>query len=170
MLFSLYAKSAGAKFESIEEDSDWRETVLLSAKKAGLDDLPKFESQVVYCRRLENLYSVTSELVCHYELSQFHALPWDFVYVDGPTNWSSRSHSEGYCADPDMTLPNVDTALLSHRPSVIVIDGRRSTVRYLVRTGLFEEYKVSLSRKYMELALHEPLFRNPYHTIFVGCK
>ncbi len=166
VLFSLYAKSAGAEFVSIEEDSDWRETVLLSAKKANLKSLHNFASQVLYCRRLEDLDSVANELVCHYELSQFHAQSWDLVYVDGPTNWSHRSHFEFYCADPDGTLPNADTALLSHRPSVVIIDGRRSTVRYLIRKGLFVGKRVSLSRKYLPLAWHEPLFRGPYHTIF----
>lgn len=87
--------------------------------------------------------------------------------MDGPTNWVHENEVSGHVQDPENTLPNIDVVLLEQLPKLIVIDGRRSSIRYLLESDKFDDYKIFLSRKYYEKSQWDnvPMYKHPYHTI-----
>jgi hypothetical protein len=91
------------------------------------------------------------------------------AYVDGPTNWVQASKewiSDGF--DPYNLLPNSDVTFMHKIPKFVVIDGRRSSIKYFLKSDHFRHYSIILSSKYRNLhnnfgqkySYHTVLFRD----------
>lgn len=81
---------------------------------------------------------------------------FDLAYVDGPTSWSRYQQN--------VNLPNIDVISLVEQPNLILIDGRRPTVKYLVLDEAFDQFEISLAAKFAWLwgGVVSP---SRYHTI-----
>jgi hypothetical protein len=93
---------------------------------------------------------------------------FDLVYVDGPTNNTKGLDIEGKIWDPKGTIANVDVEKLLDRgdlPKLIVVDGRRSTVRRIIKKyGHLYSYR--LKSEYHQGLGHIDL-RYQYHSVFI---
>lgn len=166
ILFHLYSVDRNIKFVSLEEDEAWRDSVCLAAKIVGLTSYGDLRNQVKLGVRIQKEDQIEKEIICHFEVSHIHSIPFDFVYIDGPTNWLHAGGVSGFISDSQNTLPNADVSLLKSLPKIVLIDGRRSTIRYIIRRNILDNYFISLSRKYSHITFLTLVKRHPYHTIF----
>jgi hypothetical protein len=103
----------------------------------------------------------TGELVSSYSIPQeIIEAQFDLAYVDGPTSWIQSEITEGVSVrDRERLIPNITVLELIARPEIIIIDGRRATVSYLIEKGGFREVRIGLRGVYRR----QPRIR-PYHT------
>jgi hypothetical protein len=151
------------RFTTVEESPQWH--AMLQTY------LEPFPGSVTSIHADRVVTTRDGEPVVHYQLD--HSKPFDFVYVDGPSN-----KVEGLPADlarraleldPDGRLANVDVEMmwsLGIFPKMIVIDGRRSTVARLMRTS-GNRYDVYLKSSYVNRALGRMPEYELHHTVMV---
>ncbi len=161
LLFAKYCKLI-----SLEEDLYWLDKYKSHLYKNFL--IP----QMLKKRLGESLYlalrvekCLSGEPVATYEsVLDWKSQEFDLVYIDGPTNWVRNPELNCSAKDPQGSLPCISVIELSKKPKVIVVDGRRATVAYLINSGAFESYGLYLKGVYSE---HTKI--SPYHSIFTSC-
>jgi hypothetical protein len=159
LLFNKYVE----RFISIEESESWAKHYLQMLKSISWFpslkvNVKKLNIQVL--SRLEFL-DTTGELVCSYTMpdSLIHT-EYELVYIDGPTSWIQNTiHGDVFIRDKEKLIPNISILSLSTKPRIILIDGRRATVSYLIEKGNFGEALIDLRGTYRG----QPWVR-PYHT------
>lgn len=148
---------------SLEESPYWLEkyTYHLNRNKLIPRQLKiKLNNSLFLVPRVEKC--VAGEVVATYEsVFDWKSQEFDLVYVDGPTNWLQNDSSNCKIKDPLESLPCFGTLELSKKPKIIVVDGRRATVAFIIKSGIYDDYNITLKGVY-EL---KPKI-NPYHTIF----
>ena len=140
-----------SKFVSLEENEIWRTEVLNASKKIGSKCFESCKTSLIFVPRIETLDSERGILTCHYEFDVGDNY-YEMAYVDGPTNWiqnSKESVSDNH--DPYGLLPNSDIVLMKKEPKFVIIDGRRSTIKYCLLFDRFKKYSINLSNKYQTL-------------------
>jgi hypothetical protein len=152
-------------FVSIEESADWRTHYLKNLKFLkffNTDLYRRVEDSILVAIRREFLDN-NGELVCSYELPENISQHfYELAYVDGPTNWiQSDLESGAYVRDPLRLLPNVSIFELSTLPRIILVDGRRSTVSYILSMERMLNYSLALKGQYFS----PQKFLN-YHSLF----
>jgi hypothetical protein len=159
LLFNKYVD----RFVTVEESNSWAKHYLLMLN--GIRFLPgiranmeKLKIQVL--TRLEFIDS-TGELVSSYEIPpEIIEEKFDLAYIDGPTSWIQTDINENVSIrDRERLIPNITVLELSTLPRMILIDGRRATVSYLIEKGGFGEVQIGLRGLYRK----KPRIR-PYHT------
>ena len=150
------------RFIVLEEDEIWRNKVLNVAKKLNLKGITNLENNYILSKRIERAFWDSkyqmNYLVCHYEKKFYEE--FDFGYVDGPTNWIQNNNPSKFDVyDPDNHIPNIDVSYLKS-VKVIFVDGRRSSVRWILENLVDDETKIVISHKYQMVKFA------PYHTIF----
>ena len=154
----------GGDFETVEEAEDWRQKLLHNmAPFAG-----QFHSR--HAKRV--IATMDGDPVVHYDID--HDKTWDLVYVDGPTNkvadqLGEQQRRRAYDLDSEGRLANADVALMwqaGRFPSMVVVDGRRSTVRFLAERSQ-NRYAIFLRSAYMSRAQGIIPPYNLYHTVFL---
>ena len=159
LLFNKYVE----RFVSIEESESWAKHYLHTLNSIkwlpGLkSNLAKLDIQIL--PRLEYLDS-TGELVCSYEMpDQLIRSEFELIYIDGPTSWiQSKVHHDTFIRDKEKLIPNTSILALFAKPRMILIDGRRATVSYLIEKGNLGNAHIGLRGAYFD----QPRVR-PYHT------
>lgn len=162
---AMFSKLAGDKifFQTTDELKWWLEKLF--------DSLPnslKLKVNAILAKT--KVDKVESELVISYDTA--HDRYFDFIYVDGPYNEGPKILSSERLVevkDPHgKHLPNYDTELLWENgvyPKIIVIDGRRSTVRRLILKGV-KHYRIYLKSAYSR-PLKEDVNYYLFHTILI---
>lgn len=157
----LFAKHVN--LVSVEESEEW-----LIKYKSDLDQtlfirksLKQRALQSLYlCPRIESV-DESQEKVSSYLLSEtIRNHTFDFAYIDGPTAWEQNKNLVGLIKDPFSSIPNTSILELNSLPTVILIDGRRATISYLMRSNKFLNYHITLKGVYLKRRQV-----NPYHTI-----
>ena len=156
---ALFARLIGADFVTHEESPYWRERLLDAAQ--GLAH--KFN--VILADRV--VEQKDGEAVTCYNFA--HDKYYDLVYVDGPQSTPPEGAENLVIKDPWNGLPNIDVELFWQNnifPKIIVVDGRRPTVRRLIEKCQ-DRYLVHLKTDfYMNMNIpHFAEYR--YHTVFV---
>ena len=131
LLFSSYIGTS-LSFTSLEENESWRQEVLNSAKKLGSKCFEILDTSLILAPRIETIDLNSGILTCRYQYN-FGDSYFEMAYVDGPTNWVQDSHewiSDGF--DPYNLLPNSDITVMHKMPKFVVIDGRRSSIKYFL--------------------------------------
>jgi hypothetical protein len=161
------ALATTAKFISYDASEYWQKKMLNSSK-----DSNKIDARVAEVR----IEEMDGEGVSYFDID--HSLPCDFVYVDGPHAHESSlspddSRRELFATmkilDPTKHIPNVDVELMWKEgiyPKVVMIDGRRATVRRLWQK-LPDGYSVYLKSSYLLSTNMRLMPDYRYHTIFV---
>lgn len=146
----VFAAVHAGRFRSVEQAAGWIEKVAAIAPGA---DVVAADAVVE---------TIDGEPVLRYDID--HAEPFDLVYVDGPANHSGFAD---FAADPEAgSLGCYDIELMWQaglRP-VVVIDGRRSTIRRLVRAAP-DGYRLHLKYELAETVLAAPPDCYLSHTI-----
>jgi hypothetical protein len=159
LLFAKYCKLI-----SLEEDSYWldkykyhlNKNFLIPQKlKLSLSKSLYFTPRVEKCFLGEAV--ATYESVLNWKLGIF-----DAVYIDGPTNWTQDQKLDCKVIDPKGSLPCIGVMELINKPKIIIVDGRRATIAFLIKSGAYDNYNL-----YLKGACEEFTKINPYHTIFV---
>jgi len=100
------------------------------------------------------------EKICSYQTSPIYtSKKFNIAYIDGPTSWIQEEDLNGYLRDPYGTLPNTTVLELLEKPDLIICDGRRSTISYLLDSNQFDHMFIALKGAYYI----RPKV-NPYHT------
>ena len=131
----------------------------LLSKKIALDDkIVCFSSRG---KKFKN------EACSSYKIPQNHNVfkeDYDLVYIDGPT---SKNNTHLKSLDPKNNTPNVDIFKLfnnNYFPKFILIDGRRSSIRLILK-NYHRKYNIYLRHGYQQdLSLNLNTF---YHTILI---
>jgi len=148
---------------SVEESKEW-----LNKYKSDLDQtlfirksLKQKTIQSLYlCPRVESIDEL-QEKVSSFLLSEtIRNHVFDFAYIDGPTSWEQNEDLIGLIKDPYNSIPNTSILELNSLPIVILIDGRRATISYLLRSNKFLNYQIILKGVYQKKSQ-----AGPYHTI-----
>lgn len=118
--------SDAVRFVTVEESGYWQTRML---------DLVGDFSRYMTCVRADRMVdSRNGESVTYYDID--HTKNYDLVYVDGPSA-QPLEHDRGLnIKDPDGLMPNIDVELFwenGQYPRIILIDGRRPTVRRLLQ-------------------------------------
>lgn len=161
---SMFAKLIGNKenFISVEESEYWAERTLKFAGEYSNKMNLICSNRVVEMRDNESCTRYNLE-------SKFYKQYYDMIYIDGPTAKRKESDLDDQLkiSDTKGRMPNVDIEhMIEHGvyPKLIVIDGRRATVRRLI-------HKVSSSYNMILRYFYEhPDYRSGqyfYHTIFI---
>jgi hypothetical protein len=159
ILFHKYVEH----FVSIEESESWAKHYLQML--TSINFLPGLRSIIAKLNLLilprTEFTDFTGELVSSYELSnEISQTQFDLVYIDGPTSWiQTKIKVNVYIRDKARLLPNITVLQLSSVPRIIVIDGRRATVSYLIEKGGFSNSFLGLKGSYLK----QPSVQ-PYHT------
>lgn len=133
ILFHKYIE----RFVSIEEPESWAKHYLQML--TSISFLPDVRSIIAKLNLLllprTEFTDFTGELVSSCELSnEISQTQFDLVYIDGPTSWiQTKIKDNVYIRDKARLLPNITVLQLSSVPRIIVIDGRRATVSYLIK-------------------------------------
>ena len=162
LLFQKYVD----EFISIEESDSWAQNYLNSIKSLNwisrglVQDL---KSVIRVLPRLESL-DASGELTCSYFLpKELAEKNFELVYIDGPTSWiQSAEFVNPIIRDKYETIANTTVLELANKPKLILIDGRRSTISYLIDKGGFENSCIELRGSYQE-----SLAVRPYHTSII---
>ena len=136
-----------------------------AAKKLGPKCLEQLDKSLIYSPRIETRDSRSGTLTCRYQFD-FGDRYFEMAYVDGPTNWVQDSKewiSDGF--GPYNLLPNSDLTFLHKTPKFVVIDGRRSSVKYFLESYRFHQYYITLAAKYCK-QYNNFQRKSNYHTIF----
>jgi hypothetical protein len=148
----------------LEENENWRQKVLKAAKKIDPKCLEQLDKSLIYSPRIETRDSRSGTLTCRYQFD-FGDRSFKMAYVDGPTNRVQASKewiSDGF--DLYNLLPNSDVTFMHKTPKFVVIDGRRSSIKYFLESDSFGRYSIILSSKYRNL--HNNFGRKySYHTV-----
>jgi hypothetical protein len=162
---SMFAKLIDdkEKFISVEENEYWAKRSLAAA---GI-----YAKKMNLIRAARIIVNIDDESCTKYDLpTTFYEKYFDMVYIDGPTAKKMDGDEELYdlkILDKRGFMPNVDIEYHIDRgmlPRIIVIDGRRGTVRRLIYK-LSSSYNIILRYSY-----EHPLARSGkfyYHTIFI---
>ena len=143
VVFARYCARAGAHLSTYEDNPAWVDLVDRAATAAGISGF-----RPLLVDRFDD------EDECGYNASINPDT--DFLYVDGPSNVDKR-----ICAD---ALRALNTGC---RPRLIVIDGRVSTVRALMRSPLTIDYAWYVSQKSALQIEGAPKTRIGRHTIAI---
>lgn len=143
------------KHLSIEENLKWKNKTLRLNKKINI-----FHS-IRVIKKFKN------EACSSYKIPQNHNVfkeDYDLVYIDGPT---SKNNTHLKSLDPKNNTPNVDIFKLfnnNYFPKFILIDGRRSSIRLILK-NYHRKYNIYLRHGYQQdLSLNLNTF---YHTILI---
>jgi hypothetical protein len=152
---------------TIEESAAWAKHYLQTLASIRWL-LGKQADNLVSCMRVlprTEFLDDSNELVCSYELtSDIQKVKFDLVYIDGPTSWiQSKNFPSAFLRDADKLLPNVSVLELRFKPQIILIDGRRATVSYLVMKGKLKSDRIDLRGSYY---LRSRV--RPYHTVITS--
>ena len=112
------------RFTTVEENDYWLNRMKESAGRYSTDMTTILANRIVADRG--------DETTVYYDMA--HSSYFDLVYVDGPYSQVSPE-AKMTVKDPHNSLPDVDVELFWENgvfPRVIVIDGRRETVRRLI--------------------------------------
>ena len=159
----MFAKLLGVdNFITLEENKHWADKMLKSCPK-GLDINVKIKDKVIQER---------DEVVCFYDCEELGY--FDLVYVDGPFNEIKKSEIDKYkvpIKDSAYSplLPNVDVENLFRKsiyPKYIIIDGRRSTVRRLIKKSN-NMYSIFLKSDLQHNCNIRPYSPYIYHTLMI---
>ena len=161
IIFSKYIDN----FVSIEESESWKNHYLNNLKFLKFFHpklYKKIKENILVAARTEFLDS-NKEVVCSYKLPiDISREFYDLAYVDGPTNWIQSDLGNQYLVrDPLKLLPNVSIFELSSVPRIVIVDGRRSTVSYVLGSQGFLQYNINLKSEYYA----KQKFKT-YHTFF----
>ncbi len=153
-----------ASFEESKEWLDHFKRVALDTRLLSANSKQMLETALQLTPRTEYLDEL-GELLSDYQLSDQMAAPhFDFIYVDGPTNWPQTDLSQqvpSSVRDPTGLLPNVTALQFASPKTIICVDGRRASVSFLLR-------KLSPDWLFVTGLDHgNILTRSPYHSIFV---
>jgi hypothetical protein len=121
---AIFAKRINNKddFHTFEENEFWY--------KKMLDSMGKYKDLMNAHLRERKVSLVEGESVTFHDdvpLREF-----DLLYIDGPTSSAKENETDLKILDPHKTMPNINFELFWNNkifPKVIVIDGRRSTLR-----------------------------------------
>lgn len=132
LLFNKYVE----RFVTIEESESWATHYLETLN--SIKWLPGLKSNIVkldiqILPRVEYL-DATRELVCSYAMpDQLIREEFELVYIDGPTAWiQSKVHHDTFIRDKEKLIPNTSILAVFAKPRMILIDGRRATLSYLI--------------------------------------
>ena len=159
----MFAKLLGANnFITLEESKFWADKMIQTCPK-GLNINVKIRDQVIQER---------DEVVCFYDCEELGY--FDLVYVDGPSNDIKKTELKKYKVPvKDIAyspmLPTVDVENLwkkSIYPKFIIIDGKRTTVRRLIKksNGRYSIFLKSNLQNSCNIRPYSPFL---YHTIFI---
>ena len=159
LLFNKYVE----RFVTIEESKSWATHYLETLN--SIKWIPGLKSNIVkldiqILPRVECLDS-TRELVCSYvRPDQLVREDFELVYIDDPTSWiQSNVQDNTFIRDKEKLIPNTSILALFAKPRMILIDGRRATVSYLIEKGNLGNAHIGLRGTYFG----QPRVR-PYHT------
>jgi len=159
LLFKKYVNY----FISIEESESWAKNYLQAIEKLKWipgDLLKNVQASIRILRRQEHL-DQSGELICTYEIpADIAGQKFEIAYIDGPTSWiQSDKFSNPRVRDKHLTIPNTTILELAHKPQLVLVDGRRATISYLIEKGALQDSFIQIRGAY----LNPPLVR-PYHT------
>lgn len=163
---ALFASLVGdaRRFTTVEESPEWYARVQ--------DYLRPFQGAATAILAERVVTERDGEPVCHYAID--HSRPFDFVYVDGPSNvvrdLPEPAASRALELDPKSRLANADVELMWAQgcfPKIVVVDGRRSTVGRMMRLDQGRRYDVHLKSKYVLRASGVSASYELYHSVFV---
>jgi len=148
---------------SLEEDLEWfnkfKET--LHKYRYLNQKLIKLAAGSLNLVSREEKIDKNGEKICSYQPSPIYSSKkFDIAYIDGPTSWIQEDELMGDIRDPYGSLPNTTVLELLEIPDLIICDGRRSTVSYLLDSNGFDQMLISLKGTY-----HSRPSTNPYHTL-----
>lgn len=159
----LFAKRMGAKksFVSVEESEYWAErTKNIAGKYKDMMQLEIADRMLVF--------DGTEDCTKYNLPDTFYDKYWDAVYIDGPTARVLPEDKISHIKDKKGFMPNIDIEKLIDNgvpPRIIIIDGRRPTVRRLALkyNSLYEvflrSYYKSSTQKNNEFLYHSILIR-----------
>jgi hypothetical protein len=152
LLFNSYCLESNSKFVSLEENEIWYSEVLNASKKFGTKYFELLKTCLIYAQRIETLDSKLGIYVCHYSFDLGDNY-YEMAYIDGPTNWIQKQGNESVSDnhDPYGLLPNSDIVFMKQEPKYVLIEGRRSTIKYCLLSDRFKKYSINLSYKYQTL-------------------
>ncbi len=162
LMFAKLMRSA-EKFTTVEESQYWLDRMIQSSGKLF--------SQMTHLRADRVVSDKDGESVTNYAINHasFSKGFFDFIYVDGPTAVPMEGDKELHIKDPDGIMPNIDAELFWEKgiyPKVIVVDGRRSTVRRLIQKNN-GRYKVFLKSDFVTKIGLIDFSTYRYHTVFL---
>jgi hypothetical protein len=164
LIHTLIGKSG--HLVSLEENEQYRNRVLSVAQKVKLKDLSKLSASLLLSQRVEEFDDEI--LISRYAQDALYESPFDLVYIDGPTSWIQNSQHFGVkTLDGLGNLPNADIVRLRRLPHIILLDGRKSTLCYILNKYFSNKYRISLASRYSFLwgKVSHP---RHFHTIFVN--
>lgn len=150
------------KFTTVEENEYWQKKMIKS-----VGSISKYINSLLASRVL--IKDKDGESVVHYNMK--HDRYYDLVYVDGPSNQKLKNDPEDLKTfdTHGRLMPNIDVEIMWENkiyPKVIVIDGRRSTLRRLMQKnpGFYKVYPKSTYTFYQKIFIR-PYFL--FHSILV---
>ncbi len=143
-----------------EESQYWLDRMLTTAGALAANLEPLASARILVERDYEH--------GTYYDID--HTRYYDFVYVDGPSSFHLNVDPNALkLKDPDKIIPNLDVELFWANgvfPRVIVVDGRRPTVRRLIERN-DGRYHVYLKSEFAQRTGIVNFSWYRYHTLFV---
>lgn len=147
------------RFVTVEESEYWQKRMYESIGDLRHDITGVRADRIVAVR--------DDESTTHYDID--HSKAYDLVYVDGPSSQPMEGDRNLKIKDPNGHMPNIDVELFWKNgcyPKIILIDGRRSTVRRLIQSS-HGKYDVFLSSRLLASVGLPSAGRFCYHTLLV---
>ena len=159
---AMFAQLLGGKlcFTTVDESKYWQNKMLDSVGNLSLR-----MNSIVAPRQV--IFDKEGESVTCFDMD--HSVYFDLVYVDGPTVIRKEDDIQNLKIDIDVgQMPNIDVELMWENkvfPKLIVIDGRRATVRRLIqkKPNFYKVYLKSQFREFIKNTNTSFLF----HTLLV---
>ncbi len=156
---ALFSKMCPHKLTTLEESEYWKDRLL--------DNIKDLSKQMNLIRADRVVEMNNEELVCYYDFD--HTQYYDFVYVDGPHTIPPEEIKNSVVKDPVGYVPCIDVELFWDNnifPRVIIIDGKRATVRRLIDRGK-QNYNIYLKSDFL-INCHAMNFSDfSYHTMMI---
>jgi hypothetical protein len=146
-------------FTAVDESSLWLDRMMSYAGP--------LKERVRPLRGDRKVMEKDGESVVFYDIP--HDRHFDLIYVDGPTSQPKPEDGAVIVKDPLGQMPNVDVELFWESgifPRVIVIDGRRPTVRRLLQK-MPPGYRAYLKADFLHRTRIVDFSRDRYHTLLV---
>lgn len=160
LLFNKYVEH----FVSIEESQSWADHYFQKLgflRNIKCVNFAKLSACLKVLPRVESI-DTSGELVCYYRLPEdvINAV-FSLAYIDGPTSWIQNTKTKNvFIRDKEKLLPNVSVLDLKFTPPLILVDGRRATISYLIQKAEFLGGTINLRGP-----LAKPRRVRPYHTV-----
>lgn len=156
---ALFATLCPGRLTVLEHIEEWKRVLMQAV--GGLRD------KMNIIRADQKIILKDDETVNHYDVD--HKQYYDFVYVDGPSNFALSEAGYTKIKDPQGLVPDVDVELMWENgifPRFIVIDGRRTTVRRLMMKGK-DRYNTYLKTDFYFIARMPSLSKYQFHTVMI---